>query len=449
MLQETAAAPGRARRRSPDRGLQRGASLPGRRAAATADDRAARHRARARRPQHRAGHRAGRARRAAAADERRSAAAGAARRPRDPRRRRLPRGGARGARAARRPGSSSPSASCASAPETGYGYIQRGAPQGAAFRDRALRREADRRAGARQFVASGDYYWNSGMFLFRARRYLAGARALRARHRAHAASRRSRGAKADLDFTRIDAGAVRSLPQRLDRLRGDGEDRAMPWWCRSMPAGATSAPGLRCTTASERTRDGNVAARRRASARTPQDCYLYSESRLVAAVGLDDHVVVETKDAVLVAPQDAGAGREEAGGAPEGARAATSTPCTARCSVPGAATTASRTAPRFQVKRLTVKPGGVLSLQMHHHRAEHWIVVSGTARITRGEEVFLLEENQSTYIPIGVQASDREPGQDAAAHHRGAVRRLPRRGRHRALRGSATAARAPRSKDAS
>ena len=90
---------------------------------------------------------------------------------------------------------------------------------------------------------------------------------------------------------------------------------------------------------------------------------------------------------------------------------------------------------RFQVKRLKVKPGGVLSLQMHHHRAEHWVVVPGTARITRGEEVFLLEENQSTYIPIGVQASHRESGQDPAAHHRGAVGLLPGRGRHRALRG--------------
>jgi mannose-1-phosphate guanylyltransferase / mannose-6-phosphate isomerase len=137
--------------------------------------------------------------------------------------------------------------------------------------------------------------------------------------------------------------------------------------------------------------------------------YVYSESRLVATVGLTDHVVVETKDAVLVAPrgrvQDVKqlvarlkeSGRNEPALHREVFR-------------PWGSYDSLDNGPRHQVKRLTVRPGGVLSLQLHHHRAEHWVVVSGTARITRGEDVFLLEENQSTYIPIGVKHRVENPG---------------------------------------
>ena len=138
-------------------------------------------------------------------------------------------------------------------------------------------------------------------------------------------------------------------------------------------------------------------------------CYLYSESRLVAAVGLQDHVVVETKDAVLVAPKDRVqdvkklvARLKEQGRYEHSLHREVFRPWGSYDSI--------ENGQRFQVKRLKVKPGATLSLQMHHHRAEHWIVVSGTARITRGEEVFLLEENQSTYIPVGVQHRIENPG---------------------------------------
>jgi mannose-1-phosphate guanylyltransferase/mannose-6-phosphate isomerase len=139
------------------------------------------------------------------------------------------------------------------------------------------------------------------------------------------------------------------------------------------------------------------------------NCYLYSESRLVAAVGLKDHVVIETKDAVLVAPKDRvqdvkalvaklkEAGRYEFSLHREVFR-------------PWGSYDSLENGTRFQVKRLCVKPGAQLSLQLHHHRAEHWVVVSGTARITRGDETFLLEENQSTYIPIGVRHRIENPG---------------------------------------
>jgi mannose-1-phosphate guanylyltransferase/mannose-6-phosphate isomerase len=137
--------------------------------------------------------------------------------------------------------------------------------------------------------------------------------------------------------------------------------------------------------------------------------YLYSESRLVAAVGLRDYVVIETKDAVLVAPksrvQDVKKlvsrlkerGRYEHSLHREVFR-------------PWGSYDSLESGPRFQVTRLTVKPGATLSLQMHRHRAEHWVVVAGIARITRGEEVFMLEENQSTYIPLGVKHRIENPG---------------------------------------
>jgi mannose-1-phosphate guanylyltransferase/mannose-6-phosphate isomerase len=137
--------------------------------------------------------------------------------------------------------------------------------------------------------------------------------------------------------------------------------------------------------------------------------YVHSESRLVATVGLKDHVVVETKDAVLVAPKDRVqdvkklVGRLKAEGRYEHS-------LHREVFRPWGSYDSIDNGDRYQVKCLKVKPGAIMSLQMHHHRAEHWIVVTGTARITRGEETFLLEENQSTYIPIGVRHRIENPG---------------------------------------
>ena len=139
---------------------------------------------------------------------------------------------------------------------------------------------------------------------------------------------------------------------------------------------------------------------------------MYSESRLVAAVGVRDHVIVETKDAVLVVPRSAAqhvkalVARLKAEGRYEHA-------LHREVFRPWGSYDSLDAGERFQVKRLVVRPGGVLSLQMHHHRAEHWVVVSGTAKITRGKEIFLLEENQSTYIPVGVRHRIENPGRIA------------------------------------
>jgi mannose-1-phosphate guanylyltransferase/mannose-6-phosphate isomerase len=138
-------------------------------------------------------------------------------------------------------------------------------------------------------------------------------------------------------------------------------------------------------------------------------CYLHSTSRLIAAVGLADHVVVETKDAVLVAPRDRVqdvktlVARLKAQGRYE-------TSLHREVFRPWGSYDSIDSGERFQVKRLVVKPGASMSLQLHHHRAEHWIVVSGTARITRGEETFLLGENESTFIPMGTKHRIENPG---------------------------------------
>jgi len=291
------------------------------------------------------------------------------------------------------------------APETGYGYIKRGAPLGSVYRIEQFVEKPDaERAG--QFLASGAYYWNSGMFVFRARRYLEELERF-APAIASAARKAYEGARADLDFTRLDAKAFEACPS--DSIDYAVMEKTADAVVVPLDAGWSdvgSWASLHAASACDS--NGNVAIGD-VLVEDSTNCYLYSESRLVAAVGLEDHVVVETKDAVLVAPknrvQDVKSlvgklkelGRYEHSLHREVFR-------------PWGSYDSLENGHRFQVKRLTVKPGAQLSLQMHHHRAEHWVVVSGTARITRGDETFILEENQSTYIPIGVKHRIENPG---------------------------------------
>jgi mannose-1-phosphate guanylyltransferase/mannose-6-phosphate isomerase len=293
----------------------------------------------------------------------------------------------------------------ASGPETGYGYIQRGSALGATF---AIARFVEKPSPqlARSFVASGDYYWNSGMFLFRARRYLQEL-ARFAPEMARICETAFREAKADLDFTRIDPASFEACPaDSIDYavMEKTADAVMIPLDAAWSDVGSWSS----LHEASDADAHGNVSFGDVITEDT-HGSFLYSESRLVAAVGVKDHVIVETKDAVLVAPkqrvQDVKKlvlqlkerGRYEHSLHREVFR-------------PWGSYDSIENGPRFQVKRLKIKPGAALSLQMHHHRAEHWVVVAGTARITRGEEVFLLEENQSSYIPIGVKHRIENPG---------------------------------------
>ncbi len=291
------------------------------------------------------------------------------------------------------------------APETGYGYIRRGTRVGDAYRIAEFVEKPDR-ARAGKFLASGEYYWNSGMFLFSARRYLEELE----RYAADiAGSCRQSVAKAvhDLDFTRVESAAFNGC--RSDSIDYAVMEKTSDALVVPLDAGWSDVGSWAALhEASEHDAAGNT-LRGDVLVEDTSDCYLYAGSRLVATVGLRDTVVIETKDAVLVAPKDKvqdvkqlvaqlkRAGRYEHSLHREVAR-------------PWGSYDSIDQGERFQVKHLTVKPGAVLSLQLHHHRAEHWVVVSGTARITRGEDTFLLEENQSTYIPIGVQHRVENPG---------------------------------------
>jgi mannose-1-phosphate guanylyltransferase/mannose-6-phosphate isomerase len=293
----------------------------------------------------------------------------------------------------------------AHAPETGYGYIRRGEGEGPAY-PVAQFIEKPPLDVAQQFVASGDYYWNSGMFVFKADRYLAELKSF-APDILEASAAALEAAKTDLDFVRVDKSA-------FEKCRGDSIDYAVMEKTRAavvlpLDAGWSDVGSWASLfDALPADEDGNV-LKGDVLVHDTHDCYVHSTSRLVTAVGLDDHVIVETKDAVLVAPKERvqdvkelvaklkKSGRGESSLHREVFR-------------PWGSYDSLDAGERFQVKRLSVKPGGVLSLQMHHHRAEHWIVVQGTAKITCNEKTFLLSENESTYIPIGATHRIENPG---------------------------------------
>ena len=289
--------------------------------------------------------------------------------------------------------------------ETGYGYIRRGAGPGPAFSVAKFVEKPDS-ATARGYVESGEYYWNSGMFMFRASAYLAElgryAPAMLAACRAALAA-----AGRDLDFLRLPAQEFASCPSdSIDYAVMERTNRAVvvPLAAGWSDVGSWAA----LADALPRDAEGNVTAGD-VLTEDSSGCYLHSTSRLVAAVGLRDHVVVETKDAVLVAPRDRVQDVKELV-AELKARGRYETSLHREVYRPWGSYDSIDSGDRFQVKRLIVNPGATLSLQLHHHRAEHWVVVTGTAKVTRGDEVFTLSENESTYIPIGARHRIENPG---------------------------------------
>jgi len=293
----------------------------------------------------------------------------------------------------------------ADAPETGYGYIRRGEGGGPAY-PVAQFIEKPPLDLAVQFVASGDYYWNSGMFVFQASRYLSELGAF-APDILSASTAAFESAHSDLDFVRIDKEAfTKCRSESIDYavMEKTKDALVLPIDVGWSDVGSWSS----LFDAMPADAEGNV-LQGDAMVYDTHDCYVHSTSRLVAAVGMEDHIIVETKDAILVAPKDRvqdvkdlvgmikKSGRSESSLHREVFR-------------PWGSYDSIDSGDRFQVKRLSVKPGGVLSLQMHHHRAEHWIVVQGTARVTCNDKTFLLSENESTYIPIGATHRIENPG---------------------------------------
>lgn len=293
------------------------------------------------------------------------------------------------------------------APETGFGYIKRAEAVGpTGFRVERFVEKPDA-ATAKKYVEAGDYEWNSGMFLFKASRYLdelqQHAPAIYAAGRAAFEK-----AKADLDFVRADRDAFAASPDiSIDYAVMERTSRAavVPVSCAWSDIGSWDA----LWAASQRDDDGNR-LEGDVIAIESRNCFVRgTERRLVAALGLDDIVIVDTPDAVLVAPrtrvQDVkrvverikSAGRQEHMFHRKVYR-------------PWGSYDSIDMGDRFQVKRITVKPGAALSLQKHHHRAEHWVIVSGTAEVTRNDEVFLVAENESTFLPLGAVHRLRNPG---------------------------------------
>ncbi|MEB3265133.1 MAG: mannose-1-phosphate guanylyltransferase/mannose-6-phosphate isomerase [Cyanobacteriota bacterium] len=295
------------------------------------------------------------------------------------------------------------------APETGYGYIEAAEPlahgqQGPVAIARFV--EKPDRATAEGFLATGRFTWNSGMFLFRASAILAELERL-APEVVSACRNAVDHDSADLEFLRLEREAFANCPNvAIDVAVMEKTDRGavLPLDAGWSDVGSWSA----LWETADRDGQGNV-VRGRVISQDSRNCYLRSEHRLVVGLGVDDLVVVETDDVVLVAHRDRAqeikgiVGLLERDGAPE-------SKAHRRIYRPWGHYDGVVEGERWQVKKIQVKPGASLSLQMHHHRAEHWVVVQGTAVVEKDGVEELVGENQSTYIPLGARHRLSNPG---------------------------------------
>jgi len=297
--------------------------------------------------------------------------------------------------------------------ETSYGYIRRGKPwpeiDGCfAVVEFVEKPDATRAA---KMVAAGDYYWNSGMFVLPAKVYLQEL-ARRDNAMIESCRRALSEAKRDLDFLRLEATAFTAA-------RSISIDYAV---MEHTKAAAVVAVDIGWSDvgsfdalwqAGSKDADGNVAVGNAVTVDT-RNSYLRAEHGLVTTLGVEDLIVVATADAVLVVPRARASDLKQlvAKLEREGRSELQTHPLVER---PWGSYRSIHNGERVQVKHIVVKPGGRLSLQYHHKRAEHWVVVRGTARVTRGEEVTMLGEDQSTYIPIGMPHRLENPG-DTPVH---------------------------------
>ncbi|WP_221800288.1 mannose-1-phosphate guanylyltransferase/mannose-6-phosphate isomerase [Oceanobacter mangrovi] len=300
-------------------------------------------------------------------------------------------------------------------PATGYGYIRSGAAVGEGCQAVEEFVEKPDTATAQQYLEAGNYLWNSGMFMVRADRYLEALKSFRP-DIYEACEKAVANTTADMDFVRVDADAFAACPdESIDyaimeplSVQASSESQVVvaPLDAGWSDVGSWSA----LWEIADKCENGNATLGAGDTIlEDTRNSFVYSDSRLVTTLGLDDVIVVDTPDALLVALKDKvqdvknivnrikADGRTEHENHREVYR-------------PWGKYDSIDNGGRYQVKRITVKPGAKLSVQMHHHRAEHWIVVSGTARVTNGEETYLVTENESTYIPIGQVHALENPG---------------------------------------
>lgn len=292
-------------------------------------------------------------------------------------------------------------------PETGYGYIRRGVQiSDNAYKVNAFVEKPDL-ITAQEYIATNEFYWNSGMFLFKASRYLAelekySPEILRICQSAFDSNR------IDLDFIRLNEALFSSCPDdSIDYAVMEKTQDAVvvPMDANWSDVGSWSS----LWEVNPKDADGN-AIRGDVLTQNTTNSYIYSQNKLVATVGVEDLIVVETKDAVLVAHKDK---VQDVKGIVEQLKAANRDEYLQHREVyrPWGTHDQIAEGDRFHVKHVMVKPGERTATQMHYHRAEHWVVVKGTAKVINGDKTFLLSENESTYIPIGTPHSIENPGQ--------------------------------------
>ena len=290
-------------------------------------------------------------------------------------------------------------------PETGYGYIRTGAQRADGAYELAAFVEKPDRQRAEAFLSEGGYYWNGGLFLFRADVMLAELQRFEPELLAQARLSLEK-ARSDLDFVRLDPESFKACrSESIDYAVMEKTDKAAVVL---LDAGWDDVGSWTFLDQQPKDDCGN-AVRGDTWLHDAHNNLVHAESRLVALAGVSDTIVVETKDAVLVTTRGHAQDVKKivARLKAEGRSEAVHHPTVYR---PWGSYETVAMDERFQVKRIVVKPGQKLSLQMHHHRAEHWIVVKGTAEITVGEKVFMLTENQSTYIPLGEKHRLVNPG---------------------------------------
>jgi len=289
-------------------------------------------------------------------------------------------------------------------PETGFGYIRTSGADAQGVRDVAAFVEKPNLEKAQAYLADGGYFWNSGMFVMKASRWLAAL--------GHFRPDIAEATRASFAVRTTDAQFVRPGKEEFKAVPSESVDYAVMEQCPAKPDSGFKVRMVPLNAGwsdlgawdavwqvSEHDEAGN-ASQGDALIEDSRNTLVHANSRLVAAVGLDNVVVVETPDAVLVADRSKSQDvKKIVASLDKSSR--TEGSLHRRVHRPWGWYDSIDMGPRFQVKRIMVKPKASLSLQMHHHRAEHWIVVSGTAEVTVGEQVLLLSENQSTYIPLG------------------------------------------------
>ncbi|HAS8180508.1 mannose-1-phosphate guanylyltransferase/mannose-6-phosphate isomerase [Vibrio vulnificus] len=290
--------------------------------------------------------------------------------------------------------------------ETGYGYIKQGEPVGESVYRVAQFVEKPNVTTAEQYLSSGEYYWNSGMFLFKASRYLAELKA----HRPDilkACELAMQGARTDLDFIRLAEDKFAECPD--DSIDYAVMEKTQDALVVPMDAGWSDVGSFSALwEVSDKDHQGNAVVGDVMLEQT-YNSYIYAQNKLVSTVGVDNLVIIETKDAVLVANKDK---VQDVKNIVNQLKAQNRRECEQHREVyrPWGSHDEIAEGERFHVKHLRVKPGEKTALQMHHHRAEHWVVVQGTAKVTNGEKSYLLSENQSTFIPLGSAHRIENPG---------------------------------------